>query len=479
MKTGATSQKGKGSGWRLAAATRLSALWSPVVRRLSLHSVMVDDPDIGHHLVAGNTDIAQALCEKWAPTFDAVPVNGAAGAVFFCDDGDARSMSTTSCPPTLALYESVIFRARHSAPGPDGLLAAAWQALPLVSASVVLAIDDEVRAGQTLSASVRPLGIKHMDMRLFAAGWNYMLQGAVSRFVSTIQGGSAKHKSIVQNLIDLDAASRRMGFPGAQVHLPTLLLLDIRAAFPSALLAFVFAMVDVGGSLRTAVAARGGVIQGCPMSATLFRFAFEPFLYALYHMVEGVGEGLGRACAGDVAGLLKRIRFPPPRLRDLSSCGALGEPCGPADEVCPHPWRQALRLGHCCFGEAVPRRHRPGVADLPGRGLRRLPRCEGRPRGRRLSMDRDLAVAHPPRCRHLLGAPLAGGGSRAPRGTSAPPSQWSTTSRRCAGLRATPRGLIFDYLLLYFIFLGRRCPRTSSCVWRSSAARARRASWPP
>lgn len=67
-------------------------------------------------------------------------------------------------------------------------------------------------------------------------------------------------------------------------------------------------MVDVGGTTRTAFAVRGGVIQGCPMSATLFSFAFEPFLYALYTLVDTVGAGLSRACADDVACLLKKIR---------------------------------------------------------------------------------------------------------------------------------------------------------------------------
>lgn len=123
-----------------------------------------------------------------------------------------------------------------------------------------------------------------------------------------------------------------MGFPDADAHLALLLLLDIRAAFPSvahawlrrvlswmqlppvfirvfeALLTYVFALVDVGGSMRTAFAVGGGVVQGCPMSATLFLFTFEPFLYALYHLIDAAGVGLSRACAGDVACLLRRIQ---------------------------------------------------------------------------------------------------------------------------------------------------------------------------
>lgn len=43
------------------------------------------------------------------------------------------------------------------------------------------------------------------------------------------------------------------------------------------------------------------------MSATLFVFAFEPFLYALYFMLDLRADGISRACADDVACLLKRL----------------------------------------------------------------------------------------------------------------------------------------------------------------------------
>lgn len=79
----------------------------------------------------------------------------------------------------------------------------------------------------------RAAGIKNMGMRFFAAGWNYVLQGAANRFITPNQRGFVKHHSIVQNIIDFEAASRRTGFPASDVQLPLLPLLDIRAAFPS------------------------------------------------------------------------------------------------------------------------------------------------------------------------------------------------------------------------------------------------------
>lgn len=45
------------------------------------------------------------------------------------------------------------------------------------------------------------------------------------------------------------------------------------------------------------------------MSATLVMLAFEPFLFALFNMLDLRGDGLGRACVDDVACLLRHIHM--------------------------------------------------------------------------------------------------------------------------------------------------------------------------
>lgn len=70
-------------------------------------------------------------------------------------------------------------------------------------------------------------------MRFSAAGWNYVLQDAVGPFISPKQRGFVKRRSIVQNLMNLDAGARCSGFNPPTSCLPMLLLLDMRAAFPS------------------------------------------------------------------------------------------------------------------------------------------------------------------------------------------------------------------------------------------------------
>lgn len=250
--------------------------------------------------------------------------------------------------PTRDLHASIVTRARHSALGRDGPPAAAWQAQPRLSAAIFLSIDDEVRAGHALPvfanmmpqaflpkgsiagdelcvshnpATVRPLRIKIMDMCFFAGGWNFVFHPAVQAFIMPSQRGFMKVRSIVRNLLDLDAGVRRYGIFSEEFHLPIIELLDIKAAFPSiahswlrrvlhrmhfldvflrSFEAFLFcvlalALADIGRALNTAFAVRGGVIQGCPMSATLSLFAFEPFLYALHTMLDCAGHGLSRA----------------------------------------------------------------------------------------------------------------------------------------------------------------------------------------
>ena len=48
-----------------------------------------------------------------------------------------------------------------------------------------------------------------------------------------------------------------------------------------------------------------GVIQGCPLGATLFVIAVEPFVHMFHTKVEQVGLGIVRLCADDVAIVLK------------------------------------------------------------------------------------------------------------------------------------------------------------------------------
>ena len=52
----------------------------------------------------------------------------------------------------------------------------------------------------------------------------------------------------------------------------------------------------------------GGVLQGCPLSATLFLFAIDPFLVHFEAALQGKYEGEVRACADDIGVCLGDFR---------------------------------------------------------------------------------------------------------------------------------------------------------------------------
>ena len=52
---------------------------------------------------------------------------------------------------------------------------------------------------------------------------------------------------------------------------------------------------------------RSGVLQGCPLAALLFVLGIDPFLYKLYDIVSNQGLGIVRACADDIAIVIKNL----------------------------------------------------------------------------------------------------------------------------------------------------------------------------
>lgn len=127
----------------------MSSLWSPASRRLSIHSIPVNDLNGDQILISGRGNVFRVLCEQWAATFDTANVSRIVGDAFLCQWGRRTDVADVT-PPTVQLYLQAMAGARHSAPGPDGLLAAAWQASPRLSAAVISFFYDEVRFGHSL-----------------------------------------------------------------------------------------------------------------------------------------------------------------------------------------------------------------------------------------------------------------------------------------------------------------------------------------
>ena len=52
---------------------------------------------------------------------------------------------------------------------------------------------------------------------------------------------------------------------------------------------------------------RSGVLQGCPLAALLFVLGIDPFFCKLYDIVINQGLGIVRACADDIAIVIKNL----------------------------------------------------------------------------------------------------------------------------------------------------------------------------
>ena len=101
--------------------------------------------------------------------------------------------------------------------------------------------------------------------------------------------------------------------------------LDIQNAFPSLAQAFLFLVLRMAGLYEGLLnVTRGcyehaaafahlpgtpktflfmlasGIMQGCPLSGSMFALAFDPFLRDLYSRVDALGLGTTSACADDV-----------------------------------------------------------------------------------------------------------------------------------------------------------------------------------
>ena len=66
------------------------------------------------------------------------------------------------------------------------------------------------------------------------------------------------------------------------------------------------------GKLSFLFSVKCGVLQGCPLSAVLFNFAMDPFLWICKRLIKDQGLGKVLACADDIGASLCRFRLPIP-----------------------------------------------------------------------------------------------------------------------------------------------------------------------
>ena len=67
-------------------------------------------------------------------------------------------------------------------------------------------------------------------------------------------------------------------------------------------------VAKVGNLLKWLFSVKCGVLQGCPLSGTLFVIAIDPLLTLFEHYIYNPGLGAVYACADDIGAALKDIR---------------------------------------------------------------------------------------------------------------------------------------------------------------------------
>ena len=261
---------------------------------------------------------------------------------------------------------NAIDRTSKSAPGPDGIPYAAWRALgplahdTLFAAAQALEASDGLdhlaaacpldEVGQsafnaavmvflqkkeplisaagvayTKASDLRPLSIVNTDNRLLANALRLRIEPLLSQVISTMQQGFLPGRSLLKNVIDVDAAMREVAFEQDD---PAAVFFDFQAAFPSISHAFLHETLSALGlpptvcrfisclywghgcriagtdGLHEGFRIGAGIRQGCPISPLLFAVVVDPLLRRLRRALP---SDTVRAYADDLAVVLRSL----------------------------------------------------------------------------------------------------------------------------------------------------------------------------
>ena len=350
-----------------AAAHRLMKLWLPSSRRVVLHGLKVDNGNGGRKIVTDPKDISRGLAEGWKPVFEKKEINESKARLYANRFPGHWEWSRAS-RPTKSNVAEVMKKLPKTASGPDGLPYCAWQQGGDEAVETLWQITDAQCEGETpprqLNDSVtlfvpkgeleddhiqvvrevgdnRPLSLKNSDNKIATAAVNNCAQPVIVHSVHKFQNGFVKGRQLLQNVVDLDALARILSMnasmfnSGADLNklkVAILAFFDFAAAFPSVAHQWLFIALEASGApswfynyVKALYSANdtyhmnshgkqflfaflAGVLQGCPLSATLFLFAINPFLVHFEQALQGKYNGEVRACADDIGICLSDFR---------------------------------------------------------------------------------------------------------------------------------------------------------------------------
>ena len=200
------------------------------------------------------------------------------------------------------------------------------------------------------ATETRPLTLKNSDNKIVAAVANYAISPTIQKCASVVQNGFVHGRQLAQNIVDLDHASRVYACRGHSVkhpfdsvvasnesfclgQVPVTVPFDFAAAFPSVVHAWLFIVIryikmpeglqrlikalyennqaygTIEGQCIWLFAVCGGVLQGCPLSGSLFVLAIDPLLYLFSHYLHSADRGRVRACADGIGIALRKLAY--------------------------------------------------------------------------------------------------------------------------------------------------------------------------
>jgi hypothetical protein len=341
------------------ALRRRAAVWAP--RRKTLRNMVILNAE---GLPAEDSAAAAAILHQhWKPTFTAKPIDQEA-----CDTILHHTV-TVPCDITWRLdfnsFSVMLLLTPNSAPGPDGITYAALKKAGDVAHDFLYRcycdlldtgklpahfneslmiflpkgeLEDDIFQTRRTADATRPLNLSNTIAKVIASALSRPLTSVAKHTVVAQQRGFIQGRCLIDNIVELDALLLRAAKYYADKH--GLLLLDIKAAFPSLSQEWMFqvlrkmqiprmviralralyndndATIFFNGAAHSTITITSGIKQGCPASGVLFALALDPFLrYLLMRIPPPLN--VVTAFADDIAIAARHLLHILPAIRDI------------------------------------------------------------------------------------------------------------------------------------------------------------------
>ena len=347
----------KGKTTRDNHLKRLNDQWSPFGRK----SVTVNITKADGTPTDTPEEAGEELTRHWGQTFSAKTIDATLARAILRSAANKLDLSDTTYPSEEA-FVHFLRRTKHSAPGPDGLPYVVWKAAGLYGAKwlrrALIAMcegrsppagfndnisvfppkgtqaEDTDIAVSRLPEDTRPLGCKNCDNKTIAGTVNHLLAPHVAAWANKSQNGFTKGRQGLDNIVSLDGASRIAAMLAGPLNnynigaLPIMCFYDFAAAFPSVAHRLIFLTLRAIGFPRgllnyfkalyaankcfTRLKGKtvylyllaSGIIQGCPLSGTVFVIVVDTFLNLLGYQSP---QTMIKAFADDIGALLQQL----------------------------------------------------------------------------------------------------------------------------------------------------------------------------